>query len=148
MRKEQNKQFVNEVTKGLSKDFISGMFILNYCWYEDEDKKFIRVNNNPMFKKKVNIDWKIELVDIKVCEAVPLSTNIKEIVIFHTQRKEKRIISQDEIRQLLILSGKVSSFDEREAEEWNVPNVSKAFYIKKAEKCLKYETESKWRVTL
>ena len=131
MREAQNKQFVNEVTKGLSKDFISGMFILNYCWYTDSDKQYIRVNEMPMFKKKVSIDWKVELVDIKVCEAVPLSTDIKEIVIFHTKRKEKRIIPQDEIRQLLLLSGKVTSFDESEAEEWNVPSVSKAFYIKK-----------------
>lgn len=131
MLKEQNKTFIQEYTKGLSRDFISWLFILNYCGYQDEDKEYIWVNDRPLFKKKVNINGKIELIDIKIHEAVPLRTDIEKLVITHTKRRERRVILQDEIRQLLLLSGKVTSFDEREAEEWNVPNVSKAFYIER-----------------
>lgn len=138
MREAQNKRFVNELTRGLSVDFISGMFILNFCWYSEKDKEYIWVNKKPLFKKKINVDWKIQLIDIKVCEAVPISTEEKELVIFHTKRKEKRIISQEEIRRLLVASGKAIPFDEREADRGeDVPNVSKAFYIESLRGCLK-----------
>ena len=121
----------------LSKDFMTWMFILKLCWYTDEEKEYIRVNDKPLFKKVVVINWRPKYVDIKVQEAIPISTDFEQLVVTNTKRKERRIISQEEIQQLLLLSGRISSLDESE-EETNgdegrrEPSVSRAFYIKRS----------------
>jgi hypothetical protein len=112
------------------------MFILNLCGYTDEDKEYVRVNDRPLFKKIVVVNWRPKYVDIKIQEAIPVSTDFEQITITNTKRRERRIISQEEIQQLLLLSGRISSLDESE-EETNgdegrrEPSVSRAFYIKR-----------------
>lgn len=137
MLNHQNKKFVKQICIGLSKDFMTWMFILNLCGYTDEDKEYVRVNERPLFKKIVVVNWRPKYVDIKIQEAIPISTDFEQIVVTNTKRKERRIISQEEIQQLLLLSGRISSLDESE-EETNEdegrrePSVSRAFYIKRS----------------
>lgn len=137
MLNQQNKKFIKQICIWLSKDFMTWVFIMNLCGYTDEEKEYIRVNDKPLFKKVVVVNWRPKYVDIRIQEAIPISTDVDELKITNTKRKERRIVSHDEIQQLLFLSGRISSLDESE-EETNEdagrrePSVSRAFYIKRS----------------
>ena len=136
MLNQQNKKFIKQVCIGLSKDFMTWVFIMNLCGYTDDEKEYIRVNDKPLFKKIVVVNWRPKYVDIRIQEAIPISTDVEELKITNTKRKERRIVSHNEIQQLLFLSGRIPSLDESE-EETNgdagrsEPSVSRAFYITK-----------------
>lgn len=135
MINQQNKKFIKQICIGLSKDFMTWVFIMNLCGYTNDEKEYIRVNDKPLFKKIVVVNWRPKYVDIRIQEAIPISTDVEELKITNTKRKERRIVSQDEIQQLLFLSGRITSLDESEETNGDAgrsePSVSRAFYIVK-----------------